>query len=251
MVAVVYAHAHVDVNGPCAPLFADMRLGEYGDGMTSAVAAKIAKLRRSLGKTQAEFGSVFGVGQAAVSRWEKGSMPEPQHLAKIAELLGETVASLIGLGGQVAIPAGEMVEVRGSVAAGVWREAWEWDPDERFHFSAGRSLPFTSPDRFGLRVDGDSMDLLYPAGTLLDCVSLIALDEVPVPGRRYIVLRECDDGTFEATVKEYAVGGDGKGWLIPRSSKPEHQAPIPAHDGDGRIVETRILARVMGSYRPE
>lgn len=229
-----------------------MSLRAYAGDMSKVLAARIKALRLSKKMTQAQFAELFGVTQAMVSRWETGATPGGEILAQLAAMTGESVQSFVGFSSSPALrPAGELIEVRGSVVAGVWREAWEWDADERYFFSSAVKLAVPPGDRFGLRVDGLSMDQLYPEGTILDCVSLIAIGEAPVVGKRYIVQRVCHDGTLETTVKEYSLGADGRAWLLPRSSQPEFQAPIPVHDGDPRITETRILAKVVGSYRPE
>lgn len=221
--------------------------------MITHVARKIVALRRSLGETQAEFAVRFNVNQASVSRWERGSMPDSEHLTILSILAGVSIPEFLGMT-QIngILPAGENVEVRGSVAAGVWHEAWEWPQEDRYSFIGSRHVSTArAPDRFGLLVDGESMNLRYPPGTLLDCVSVYALENEPVSGQRVVVERHRHDGKVEATVKQLVVGADGKRWLVAESSLPEFQAPIEAFNGDPSIAETRIIALVVGSYRPE
>ncbi len=102
--------------------------------------------------------------------------------------------------------------------------------------------------RFFLRVKGDSMDQVYPDGSLIECVSTFARIE-PKPGRNVVILRTRSDQRVEATVKEM-VEIDGKMWFVPRSSNPAHQAfSVDAVDPD--IEEMRIAAVVVSSVRPE
>lgn len=148
--------------------------------------------------------------------------------------------------------AANMVEVIGSVAAGTWVESLEWEPEERFTIVvAGLSLP--NARRFGLRVDGHSMDRVYTPGTILDCVSVFDLPEPPQNDDHVIVERNRGDGLHEYTVKRLYVDPDGRCWLMPESSKPEHQTPIeigcPDADHDGPDA-VRIIALVIGSYQP-
>ncbi|MCA3566276.1 LexA family transcriptional regulator [Bradyrhizobium sp.] len=176
--------------------------------------------------------------------------PDPSVVMRITDALGLPATEFVKIAG-AGLPsfAGDFVEVRGSVAAGVWRESTEWEPDDRFRIVVGPN-PVPGARRYGLRVDGDSMDLVYPDGSFLDVLSAYDLSTEPMPGDHVIVERICFDGTRELTVKEWAVDDAGKAWLIARSSKPQFQAPIPAHDGDERIEETKVCAIVIGSYRP-
>jgi len=230
-----------------------MSSNDYATGMTTLVATKIVGLRRAKQLTQGQFAKLFGVSQGSVSRWETGSMPEPENLAILASFAGVSIQEFIGLPrADQAVPMGESVEVRGSVAAGVWHEAWEWAEEDRFTFTGSpEATRVRSPHRFGLRVDGESMNLRYPPGTLLDCVSVYALDNEPANGKRVIVERRRLDGMVEATIKKLVVGEDGKKWLVAESSHPEYQAPIDAFNGDPLVSETRIIAVVVGSYRLE
>jgi transcriptional regulator with XRE-family HTH domain len=230
-----------------------MSIRDYDDRMSALVAKKIIRLRSAKQLTQQQFGKLFGVTQGSISRWEKGSMPEPENLSILAGLAGVTIQEFIGLP-QIdgAVPMGESVEVRGSVAAGVWHEAWEWAEEDRFAFTGSpEATRARTPHRFGLRVDGESMNLRYPPGTLLDCVSVFALDDEPTNGQRVIVERHRHDGTVEATVKKLVISEDGETWLVAESSHPQYQAPIKAFNGDSLIAETRIIAVVVGSYRLE
>ena len=145
-----------------------------------------------------------------------------------------------------------IVEVTGSVAAGVWQETTEWPQSERFEIVVGPS-PFPKARRFGLRVDGYSMDTIFAPGTLLDCLSIFDLGVEPATGDLVIVERQRADGMRELTVKEYQRDEAGRSWLIPRSSKPEFQTPIevglpnPDHDTDEYV---QVIAFVIGSYQP-
>ena len=102
--------------------------------------------------------------------------------------------------------------------------------------------------RFGLRVVGDSMDLLYPEGTILECVSTFGHAE-GVPGKRVIIIRVDENQHCEATVKEL-VEQDGQLWAVPKSSNPEHR-PIKLNGPEPGISEVRIAAVVVASIRPE
>jgi len=138
----------------------------------------------------------------------------------------------------------------GEVAAGVWREAFEWPqhewlpvlisvPDERY------------PDvqRRALRVRGDSMDQIYPDGSFVVFVRLSDIGRKPQTGDRVVVLRH-RHGTTEATVKEYSRDSAKRRWLLPRSTNPAHSAfQIDAPRDNDEIVD--VMGLVVGSQRIE
>lgn len=224
----------------------------YRAEMAQDVAKKISVLRRSLGKSQAEFAEMFNVTQGSVSRWENGAMPDPSAIAQLAELAGEDVRSFLG-GNQsdtTFVKAGQRLMVKGAVAAGVWVDAFEWPEDEWTPYTGGNHVSVDPSRRFGLRVEGDSMNMVYPHGTILDCVSIFN-SEVPRTGQRVVVIRKRVDDGLEATVKEFVVDADGRQWLVPRSHNPAFQTPIAIDQPQEGIEETRIVALVVGSYRPE
>lgn len=227
-------------------------VSSYRAEMANEVSRKIAVLRRSLGKSQAEFAEMFNVTQGSVSRWENGAMPDPAAIARLAEMVGEDVRTFLGGAPSDAsfVNLGQRLMVRGSVAAGVWRDAYEWPEDEWFPYTGGTHVSVDANRRFGLRVEGDSMNIIYPHGTVLDCVSIFDA-ETPQSGQRVVVVRKREDDSLEATVKEYVVDADGRQWLVPRSTNPAFQAPIAVDEPQPGIVETRIIALVVGSYRPE
>lgn len=214
------------------------------------LATKIRLLRQSLGDNQTQFAGRFGVTQATVSRWESGAMPEPGALAEIAELMETDVRSLLGADFTVTSAARPKLMVRGAVEAGIWKEAVEW-PEERWTpYTGGAHITAPLDRRFGLVVEGESMNEVYPPGTILDCVSTIGSGEYPRNGQRVVVIRTRLDGEMEATVKEYQKRGEAE-WLVPRSHNPAFQGPIQLGTEEDGIAETVIMAIVRGAYQPE
>lgn len=118
------------------------------------------------------------------------------------------------------------------------------------YFTGSPRADYPLKDRFGVRVEGDSMDLLYPPGTILECARYWGNEPIR-NGKRVIVQRTKVDGTVETTVKEYLEDRDGVVWLLPKSSNPAFQAPIRADERDDSITEIRIMAVVIASIRLE
>ena len=126
----------------------------------------------------------------------------------------------------------------------------EYPRDEWEYFTGSPGAEVAITDRFGVRVEGDSMDLLYPPGTILECARYWGNEPIRT-GKRVIVQRTKADGTVETTVKEYNEDQSGTVWLLPRSSNPAFQAPIRANERDATIVDIRIIAVVIASVRYE
>lgn len=147
------------------------------------------------------------------------------------------------------VELGPRLYVVGEVEAGQYREALRRDESEWQAFTGRPDVAAPLKDRFGLAVSGDSMNLVYPEGTILECVWYFGDEAIP-DGKRVIVQRTKRDGTLEATVKELVRDEAGIEWLVPRSSNPAHQAFRGDQPGEG-FVAVEVIARVVASIRPE
>lgn len=151
-------------------------------------------------------------------------------------------------GDQPEPPSPTSMWVTGFVEAGAFQEAVEWDRSRWY------SVDVPVPDRFrrrakALEVRGFSMDLEFKPGSILIWVDF--LDFRPPRHEDFVIVysHHCD-GKVEATVKELRVDEDGKRWLWPRSSKPEHQLPIDADSPPEDVRAIEIKGIVVGDYRP-
>lgn len=215
----------------------------------------------------------------------RGYVPKHPDVVALADILDTTPEYLTGATDNPAVESQPLtlqrIWVRGDVQAGVWRNASEWPDDEWYPVPAVPDPRYPQVRRFGLVVKGTSMDQLYPDGTVLICASFIEVRRPPRTGEKVIVQRRRHD-EIEATVKEFRLADDGTAWLVPRSSDPRHQAPIPlpgnghhfAGFSDGApspfghfpqpgsatagafedaddVDEVAITALVIASYRPE
>lgn len=136
----------------------------------------------------------------------------------------------------------------GEVAAGIWRDAFEWPREDWLPFPyAVLDERYPDAERRALRVRGDSMNDLYPDGSYVIWVSLAAIGRKPQTGDRVVVLRH-RQGQTEATVKEFRRDGNKRKWLVPRSSNPEHRA-VEIDAKSGETIE--IMGLVVGSQRVE
>lgn len=123
-----------------------------------AIGKKIAALRTALREGQAIFGERFGVEQATVSRWEKGSPVARKHQDAIAELAGMSVAEFFH---SSASP--RLIPIIGYVSGG---ESFTPVADHEPGGGIDHVLldMGDDADQIGVRVRGNSMQPVYRDG---------------------------------------------------------------------------------------
>jgi phage repressor protein C with HTH and peptisase S24 domain len=145
-------------------------------------------------------------------------------------------------------PSPTAIWVIGTVEAGAFREAVEWDRSRWY------SVDVPVPQRFrrvarALEVRGFSMDLEYRPGAVVIWVDV--LDYRPPRNEDHVIVyAHARDGSIEATVKELRIDDEGQQWLWPRSTKPEHQQPINVASPPENVESIEIKGIVIGDYRP-
>ncbi|MEO1169950.1 MAG: LexA family transcriptional regulator [Pseudomonadota bacterium] len=194
--------------------------------------------------TKAAVAKYLGIPAPRVTEITNGSRKiQAGEMPMLAQFLGMENSDA------VYTPLGPRLFVKGEVAAGVWKEAYELPETEWKSFTGRADVAAEMDHRFGLLVVGDSMNMIYPPGTIVECVSLFGRVELE-SGKRVVVIRTNDKEECEATVKEYYEDDEGRPWALPRSHNPAF-APIQLDQEEPGIVETRIAAIVVASIRPE
>lgn len=145
-------------------------------------------------------------------------------------------------------PSPTTIWVCGSVEAGTFHEAVEWDRSRWY------AVDVPVPERFrrkakALEVRGLSMDLEYRPGAVVIWVDFLDF-RPPRNEDHVIVYSQHRDGKIEATVKELRIDENGKRWLWPRSTRPEHQQPVNIDEPDADVASIEIKGIVIGDYRP-
>lgn len=234
----------------CKPVYTDVAIPLppiNGELIPVGYLDQLRALRKRRRLSQAKLAELVGVEQPTIQRWESGNrLPDLDSLHSLAKALGVSPGSL--LDSDVPVSIGPTLFIKGEVAAGVWRSAAEWPESDWQTFTGRSDVDAKIEHRFGLRISGDSMDLLYPDGTIVECVSVFGKAE-PTPGKRVVVIRKNEQLEYEATVKEL-VEQDGQLWAVPRSTNPAH-LPINLSEPEPGILETRVAAVVVASIRPE
>ena len=213
--------------------------------------ARIRSVRKNLGMSQTEFAQAVGTGQSTISRWEaEDDEPLAHNWDRMAELSGLSRSYIRygELGDALATVPLKRLLVRGAVQAGAWREAMEWPEDDWKPFPVpAESARYPGIPLFGLEVRGNSMDEIFPEGTILGCINLIHNPVDITPGKYVIVQRINDTGEVEATVKEIHQDEEGTIWLVPRSTDPRHKAWIRA-DENGHVQIVALVATATRDY---
>lgn len=209
---------------------------------------KLREARKRVPLSQADLGERVGVAQSVVSDWERGEL---ESWRDYTDLLSRALSVGPGFFSAVTTSARGLsivteLEVVGEVQGGTFRSAIEYTVEERFKLPAIPTPAYERVARRYLKVVGDSVNELYPDGTFVCVVS--AADTDVRPGDKVVVYAH-QGGFSEATIKELRVDPDGRIALWPRSTKPEHQAPIYLSDDDQDGPEIAYV--VIGSYRPE
>jgi Peptidase S24-like len=175
--------------------------------------------------------------------------PTFETAAGICAALGVEVSTVIS-GVRAVTEADEWMQVCQAVQAGVWREQVEWAPADCFEARVGP--PVVEGVRYGVVVEGRSMDRKLPPGTILQCVRLIGSGLKPRDGD-YVIVERKQGALRELTCKRLSILPDGEYRLLAESTLPEFAEPIPvgkpdreAPDDDNQQI--RIVAIAVRAH---
>ncbi len=219
--------------------------------MTESPPNQLKRLRKAAGMTQKDVANLLGTTNVSVMRYEKGERQIGNDVAKkLAGIFNCSLDELFAAPGTLTpTTLTQTVQLVGHVAAGQWREAIEWPEEDRL------MIPIPPPDGdlqglFALEVRGESMNRVFPEGTILICASVFHNQDNPNINPRngdYVICerRDPQSDLMEATVKTYREI-DGKHWLMPESDKPDFQAPIalPGPNGDDYDQAERSVVQI-------
>lgn len=217
--------------------------------MDETIGDRVRRLRTALGLNQSELAEMIGKAPQRIQSLEAGTIKNPRYLVRLAEVLKVTPQYLET--GQVdpvneTLPVGKL-RVEGIVEAGNFRDITiiEDDEYERETIPVAMDGRYSMFHQYALRVVGDSMNLLYPAGSYVTCVSwaeagLEWKDGMIVHVERYRA------GLVETTIKALQLVNGRPKFLLPQSTNPKHK-PIEINgDEDTEII---IKGLVTGMWR--
>lgn len=214
----------------------------------------IKQFRKERKLTQQALGDIMGVSRVAVIKWENGeNKPSTGKLSELAAALGVSFSALMGED-ELSLPEGAVplngkghqVPILGQVQAGAWRPVGEIvEPHEVSKFVTFYNSDYPINKQYGLKVVGDSMNLVVLEGSYVICINI---DEgIPSPAHGdFVVAEHVEDGQMETTVKKLALTLDGV-TLLPCSSNQDYKALVLNSLPVG--CEVKIKARVIGAVQ--
>ncbi|CAI3958886.1 SOS-response transcriptional repressor LexA (RecA-mediated autopeptidase) (LexA) (PDB:1AY9) [Commensalibacter communis] len=212
-----------------------------------------------------------GVGEDFIRNLKRyNNIPKTDKLIKLAQALDVNVnfflnpvkkhdsSSNIEVNSPIPITT---IYIRGEVQAGQWNTATEWPESDWIPLTVPVDRRYKHFNSFALTVKGDSMNLLYPEGTIVIAINFSDIGRNPEDGDCVITIRR-DSLTdcYEATLKIIQIKEDGSVLLWPKSDNPNFVKPIilpkltkeyQGNGMDGDIASTpdiTIQSLVIGSY---
>lgn len=202
----------------------------------------IKKAREMSGLTQPQAAKLSGIALGTLRRWEQGiNEPDIDSINLLADLYKVSTDFMLGSGfaDRSAVLVSDMtLPVFGRIAAGTPREALA-SSDSTHWVSPG--LADKHPHAFWLTVSGNSMNRLFPDGSLV----LIDPDAETRNGDVAVVFVNGDDATLK---RVYFEGSSVR--LHPESYDPEYRdRVIDSTDPDAPSV--RIIGKVVSYTAPD
>lgn len=209
--------------------------------MTKTLPNRIRELRKKAGLSLQGLADLTGTRHGSViQKLETGDRQLNQHwMDRISKALNVSPAELLQKHTGV-----DPIWIIGTAQSGHMED---WPETSRFPLTVPVTQEHEKSRKFALEVRDVAINEVYSVGSIVVCVP-IGKDTLLIDGARYIVHRRTSEGV-ERIVREYSIQPDGKPRLWPRSTDPDHITPMPVHGNPGE--EVTIIARIIGSYRPE
>jgi len=228
---------------------------------TTQIGARLLKILNERGISMRAVSLGAGLSESAAKHVIYGSSQSPRlkTINQIAAYLDIPTSEITGKDPQqreAAIPVHTtQIEVRGDVQAGVWREAIEWPAVDWYAITVPIDAAYQGFHRYGLKVCGQSMNKVFPEGSVVVVINFGDLGRLPKTGDFVVAVQRCSKtDQYEATVKAVQIRDDGTVILWPQSWDPAFQTPVilPPHDGQDSagVPDVAIQALVVGSYQP-
>ena len=201
---------------------------------------RIAELTRHNDLTYAEVGDKVGAHEITIAKLATGGQKlTVEWIEKLAPVFHVPPSEVVW-----APPAQGLrrVRVKGGLQADAWLKSHEWEEERQYDVMIPDDSKLRGVSLYGRELRENSMDLRYPAGTVLIFSGLADTREEPLEGRRYHVRQTRRDGFTEESVKTLTKGPEGRYWLKPESTSPDFQIWVALEGSAGLKVE--LLGRV-------
>lgn len=226
---------------------------------------RIEEIRESHKLSMKKLADAASTTASQISKLEKGERGLDVHwmnrISRAFRELGINISPIDLIVGDITPdtvqPSSRDIPVIGQVEGGAFREATQWAEDLQYHVASTIQNDHHAAKCFGLEVIGESMNKVYPAGTVVIVMPLTDYLSIPrklESGDKVVVYRH-RAGLIEATIKEFVQKPDSKAELWPRSTHPEYQSPINIHWPNGEhntdVDCVEIAAVVIQSIKVE
>ncbi|QCE34511.1 hypothetical protein FAI40_03675 [Acetobacteraceae bacterium] len=206
----------------------------------------IETIHRETGDSYSKIARSCGLAQSTISRFmddvqtkgalsatteEKLQAAYPEFPSKQTEIRSTGENSQVASATNFKILQPHQVNVIGCVQAGLWREAMERSYEDCYTIPAYVPEAYQHLPYYGLSVRGESMNLVFPEGSVVIVANFANLERGPETGD-YVIVQRRDpySSSFEATVKAFQRKENGEIMLWPRSSDPKFQRPFILKD---------------------
>lgn len=201
---------------------------------------RIAELAQLRGLTYADIADAVDAHEITIAKLATGRQELTlTWMKRLAPVLGATPAEIIAKRSGDNLRA---VIVKGELRAGAWAEKHQWQEDDQYEVMIPDDPAFRGLTLYGGAIEGESMNRRYPSGAVVILSRLTHRPGEIEEGRRYHVQRVRADGQTEETIKMLARSTDGRYWLVPESTDPEHQEWIPLEGKAGETIH--LVGRV-------
>jgi repressor LexA len=255
--AVLMPHTLRYINRPVNPLHAAFAVGAPHVMCLRMLKERILALLEVRGVKARKASIDAGLGPDGIRNILRGASKNPttSTLEALARYFAVTVDYLLGKTDEGAPPftvrpAGEFkrLPIRHRVQAGAWRERDDLRQENTEYAPMGEVAGYHGIDQWAERLLGDSMNEVYPDGTLLHVI-----DAAPFQlrnGDHVIVERSRDQGGLvERTCKELRISPTGVRTLVGRSRNALWNKPIE-YETSGDDDTVQVVAIVIGHYVP-
>jgi transcriptional regulator with XRE-family HTH domain len=185
---------------------------------------RIAELARARDLTYAGLADRVKAHEVTIANLATGAQQLTQEwMIRLGEALDVPPEEIISR------PAAEgmrRVRVRAWLEASDWAETHEWPDADQYDVVIPDDPSLRSASLYAAEIRGQSMNLRYPARSVVVFSRIVGRPNEVAAGKRYHVRRTRVDGLTEETVKTLVRDEQGRYWLKPESSDPEHQACI-------------------------
>lgn len=149
----------------------------------------------------------------------------------------------------------KIIYIKGNIEASQWIQKVEWPQSEWIIFPIPENPEFKNAKSFALNIRDESMNLLYPKGSIIIAVNFSDLERAPKDGECVVIIRyDKLTNCYEQTLKIVEIKENGKIFLWPYSNNPNFTHPIilprsnSFHSKNNITPSVTIQSLVIGCY---